>query len=136
MQPAEANTCDPWSIVAVSAPPAVLVVVVSSATPLPTSSAASSSSPSAAFSSDASAGCTGCHTLADAGSNGTTGPDLDGALKGKPESFIRTSIVDPNAEIEQNYPPNVMPDNYGTELSPEDLDALVAYLHQATAGGG
>ncbi|HXV53512.1 MAG TPA: cytochrome c [Solirubrobacterales bacterium] len=84
----------------------------------------------------ASAGCTGCHTLADAGSNGTTGPDLDGALKGKPESFIRTSIVDPNAEIEQNYPPNVMPDNYGTELSPEDLDALVAYLHQATAGGG
>ena len=29
-----------------------------------------------------------------------------------------------------------MPDNYGTELSPEELDALVAYLHQATAGGG
>ena len=46
-----------------------------------------------------SQGCTGCHTLAAAGSTGTTGPDLDGALKGKSTAFIKESIVDPNAEI-------------------------------------
>ena len=43
--------------------------------------------------------CGGCHTLAAAGSTGTTGPDLDGALKGKSTAFIKESIVDPNKEI-------------------------------------
>ena len=81
----------------------------------------------------ATAGCTGCHTLAAAGSTGTTGPDLDGALKGKPEAFIATSIVDPNAEVAKDFPPDVMPQTYGDELSPEELDALVAYLVEATA---
>ena len=38
----------------------------------------------------ATAGCTGCHTLADAGSTGTTGPDLDGALADKDAAFIET----------------------------------------------
>ena len=80
------------------------------------------------------AGCTGCHTLADAGSTATTGPDLDGALKGKPESFIRESIIDPNAEVEEGFPPNVMPQTYEDQLSPEELDALVAYLAQTTSG--
>jgi mono/diheme cytochrome c family protein len=83
----------------------------------------------------ATAGCTGCHTLADAGSTATTGPDLDGALKGKDASFIKTSIVDPNAYVEKGYPPDVMPQSYGTDLSPEELDALVSYLQQATSGG-
>jgi mono/diheme cytochrome c family protein len=82
----------------------------------------------------ASAGCTGCHTLADAGSTATTGPDLDAALKGKPESFIRESIADPNAFIEKGYPPDIMPQTYSTQLSPEELDALVTYLSQVTSG--
>jgi mono/diheme cytochrome c family protein len=83
----------------------------------------------------ASAGCTGCHTLADAGSTGTTGPDLDGALKGKDAAYIETAIVDPNDEIAENYPPDVMPQTYGDEFSPEEIDALVAYLIEATQGG-
>jgi len=83
----------------------------------------------------ATAGCTGCHTLADAGSTATTGPDLDGALKGKDATFIRTSIVDPNADVQKGYPPNVMPQTYESSLSPEELDALVSYLQQATSGG-
>jgi predicted ribosomally synthesized peptide with SipW-like signal peptide len=80
-----------------------------------------------------SAGCSGCHTLADAGSTATTGPDLDGALQGKPTSFIEESIVDPNKQIAKGYPPNVMPQDFGTSLSPEELDALVKYLKQATS---
>jgi cytochrome c oxidase subunit II len=80
-----------------------------------------------------SAGCGSCHTLADAGSGGTVGPDLDGALQGKPASFIEESIVDPNKEIAKGYPPDVMPQNFGDTLSPEELDALVKYLKQATS---
>ena len=44
-------------------------------------------------------GCAGCHTLAAAGSSGTTGPDLDKALTGKDEAYIETSIVDPSAKV-------------------------------------
>ncbi len=84
----------------------------------------------------ATEGCTGCHTLADAGSTATTGPDLDAALKGKDEAFIHESIVDPGAFVEKGYPPNVMPTSYGTSLSPEELDALVSYLSQVTSGKG
>jgi predicted ribosomally synthesized peptide with SipW-like signal peptide len=80
-----------------------------------------------------SAGCSGCHTLADAGSTATTGPDLDGALEGKPASFIEESIVDPNKEIAKGYPPDVMPQNFGETLSPEELNALVKYLKQSTS---
>jgi mono/diheme cytochrome c family protein len=80
-----------------------------------------------------SAGCSGCHALADAGSTATTGPDLDGALQGKPTSFIEESIVDPNKEIAKGYPPDVMPQNFGDTLSPEELDALVKYLKQSTS---
>ena len=82
----------------------------------------------------AEAGCTGCHTLADAGSTATTGPDLDGALKGEDEAFIEESIVDPNANIAKGYPPNIMPQTYGDQLSPEELQAVVAYLAEVTGG--
>ena len=82
------------------------------------------------------AGCGGCHTLADAGSTGTTGPDLDGALKGQDTQFIERSIVDPNADVAEGYPPDVMPQNYESQLSSEELDALVSYLSQATGGSG
>lgn len=80
-----------------------------------------------------SAGCSGCHTLADAGSTATTGPDLDGALQGQSTKFIEESIVDPNKDIAKGYPPDVMPQDFGERLSPEDLDALVKYLKQATS---
>jgi mono/diheme cytochrome c family protein len=79
-----------------------------------------------------SAGCSGCHTLAAAGSTGTTGPNLDDALKGKPTDFIEQSIVDPNAEIAKGYPPDVMPQNFGDTLSPEELDAVVQYLSESS----
>jgi cytochrome c oxidase subunit 2 len=80
-----------------------------------------------------SQGCSGCHTLAAAGSAGTTGPDLDGALKGESAAFIKTSIVDPNAQIAKGYPPNVMPQTFGA-LPPDQIDSLVAYLVQSTSG--
>jgi mono/diheme cytochrome c family protein len=81
-----------------------------------------------------SQGCSGCHTLAAAGSTGTTGPDLDGALKGKDADFIRTSIVDPNAAIAQGYPENVMPQNFGDVMTPDQINGLVQYLLDSTNG--
>jgi mono/diheme cytochrome c family protein len=81
-----------------------------------------------------SQGCSGCHTLAAAGSTGTTGPDLDGALKGESPEFIKTSIIDPNKTIAKGYPPNVMPMTFG-DLPPDQIDSLVAYLVQSTGGG-
>jgi mono/diheme cytochrome c family protein len=79
------------------------------------------------------AGCGGCHALADAGTTATTGPDLDGALQGKPKGFIEESIVDPNKEIAKGFPPDVMPQTFGEDLSPEELKALVDYLAQSTS---
>lgn len=79
-----------------------------------------------------SAGCSGCHTLAAAGASAAVGPDLDGALKGESADFIKTSIVDPNAVIAKGYPPDVMPQDFGTRLSPEELDAVVQYLVEST----
>lgn len=73
-------------------------------------------------------GCGGCHTLSDAGTTGTVGPNLDDALEGRPPSFIRRSIVDPNAFVAKGYPPDVMPQTFGRELSASELSALVAYL--------
>jgi mono/diheme cytochrome c family protein len=79
-------------------------------------------------------GCSSCHTLKAANATGTTGPNLDTELKGKPPSFIETSIVDPNAEIAKGYPPDVMPQNFGTTLSQDEINALVQYLVQSTSG--
>ena len=81
-------------------------------------------------------GCNGCHTFKPAGANGTVGPDLDkladeARRAGKPlEEFIRESIVNPNAYVEQGYPKGVMPGTYAS-LPKAQLDALVQFL----AGG-
>jgi cytochrome c oxidase subunit 2 len=76
------------------------------------------------------AGCSSCHTLADAKATGTTGPDLGKVLKGKPPAFIMQSIVTPNAVIAKGYPANVMPQTFGKTLSKSQIAALVSYLHK------
>jgi cytochrome c oxidase subunit 2 len=78
------------------------------------------------------AGCGGCHELADAGTSGGVGPNLDEGLKGKDEAFIRESIVDPSAEVTKGYSDGIMPPNFGDTLQAAELDALVKYLAQVT----
>jgi cytochrome c oxidase subunit 2 len=77
--------------------------------------------------------CGGCHKLADAGTAGGVGPDLDQVLKGKDEAFIRQSIVDPNAEIAEGFDKGIMPDTYEKLLTKPELDALVKYLEEVAA---
>ncbi len=78
-------------------------------------------------------GCDGCHTFKPAGAHGAVGPDLDKLAElarraGKPlDEFIRESIVNPDAYVEQGYPKGVMPATFST-LPVAQLDALVKYL--------
>jgi cytochrome c oxidase subunit II len=76
--------------------------------------------------------CGACHTLSAAGTNGTTGPDLDKVLKGKDAAFIKQSIVQPDAQIAAGYGKGIMPPNFGSTLSPSEIDALVKFLSDAT----
>jgi mono/diheme cytochrome c family protein len=80
-------------------------------------------------------GCGGCHTFKAAGSGGVTGPNLDEVLPGQSESMIHESIINPNKEIAEGYPPNVMPQNFEELLTPEELENLVRYLLEEAGGG-
>ncbi len=50
-----------------------------------------------------------------------------------PFAFIKTSIVDPNAYVEKGFGANIMPPNFKTTLSSDQIDALVQYLAKVTA---
>src|SRR5919202_209945 len=76
--------------------------------------------------------CGACHTLSEAGTNGTTGPNLDQVLKGKDPAFIKQSILQPNAQIAKGYAKVIMPPNYGTTLSARNVNALEKWLSDAT----
>jgi cytochrome c5 len=80
------------------------------------------------------AGCDGCHTFEPAGSMAEIGPNLDElpelaekADQGTLEEFTRTSIVNPDAYVEEGYEEGVMPPFDGSE---QELADLVAFLTQ------
>ena len=73
--------------------------------------------------------CQSCHTLADAGATGTTGPNLDEVVPDMSEAELREAITDPDAEITEGFAPGLMP-RYGDSLSSEQVDALVTYLKE------
>jgi cytochrome c oxidase subunit 2 len=86
-----------------------------------------------------SGGCGACHTLADAGTTGTVGPNLGTQVAGDAKkakmsltAFIRESIIKPDAFIAHGFPPHTMPGNFGQTLSKSQIDALVAYLAKVT----
>lgn len=81
----------------------------------------------------ASSGCGSCHTLAAAGSSGTTGPNLNQSLAPDDNTEgIEVMIAHPNAEVVEGYPPNVMPQTYGQQLSKAELHELAEYLVAST----
>ena len=82
----------------------------------------------AIFASGAEPACGSCHTLADAGTNSTIGPNLDEVLKGKDAAFIQQSIEEPGAEVADGFQDGIMPTNYGDTLQPEQIKALTDYL--------
>ena len=72
--------------------------------------------------------CGSCHTLSDAGSAATIGPNLDEVLKGKDAAFIQASIENPSADVEKGFQDGIMPNNYKDTLQPDEIKALTDYL--------
>jgi cytochrome c2 len=77
--------------------------------------------------------CGGCHVLSSAGTTGTIGPDLDQVLPGQTPDAITASIIDPGAQITPGFP-NAMPADVAAALTPQQVQALVDYLIEATGG--
>jgi nitric oxide reductase subunit C len=86
-------------------------------------------------------GCATCHSVEK--DKKLVGPSLYGIAtdaadtvkekdyKGKAKSaaeWLRESIVDPNADVAEGFQPNVMPQNYGKDLTEQEINDLVAYL--------
>ena len=68
------------------------------------------------------AGCASCHTLKDAGSTGTIGPNLDEAKPSLAKALLRVT-----------YGKSPMPSFKGT-LTPQQIAYVAAYVVQATSG--
>jgi len=80
-----------------------------------------------------SAGCGSCHTLSAAGTTGTTGPDLEESLAPDDDTAgIEEMIVNPNVEVVEGYPPNVMPQNYDQTFSKAEIHELAEFLVAST----
>ena len=73
----------------------------------------------------ATAGCTGCHTLKDAGATGTVGPNLDQA---QPDAVARRRAR--HARAQGAMPP------FKGQLSDKQIADVAAYVVQATGGTG
>jgi mono/diheme cytochrome c family protein len=71
-----------------------------------------------------STGCVACHTT---DGSVLVGPSWAGLSDRADEDYIRQSILDPGAVIVEGFD-DLMPKTYADILSPDDLDALVAYL--------
>jgi mono/diheme cytochrome c family protein len=89
-------------------------------------------------------GCGSCHVLADAGTTGVTGPNLDKDLKtscatakskqvrgNSLTQCIHAAIIKPYAYIPAGYKAGVMPANFEKTLKPNEITALVNYLSKA-----
>lgn len=82
-------------------------------------------------------GCSACHST---GSEDLVGPGLAGLLDRAetrdagqtPDEYILASILDPGSYVVEGYA-NVMPTNFGTEISKDGIRDLIAYLATLSA---
>jgi len=89
-------------------------------------------------------GCNACHTLADAGSTATVGPELDDLAaqaaryakrEGQtPAEYVKASIEDPDAFVVSGFQKGLMPGDYSNQLSAAEIDTLVEYLLTVSNG--
>jgi mono/diheme cytochrome c family protein len=84
-------------------------------------------------------GCEACHNLTEvenASTRGLIGPNLGNLHENAPNrvpgedaaTYVHTSIVTPDAHVVASYPAGVMPKDFANRMTPEELDALVAWL--------
>ena len=76
--------------------------------------------------------CGACHTLADAGTTGDVGPNLDEAIAKDDAARDQGDDRRPRRRDRRGLPEAIMPADFAQTLSPEELDALVNYLDKVT----
>jgi len=83
--------------------------------------------------------CAGCHGAQDGAGPALTGMADHAATRVEgtsAEDYIHESIVDPSAHVVEGFA-DIMPKQYGTQFSEDELNSLVAYImHAGSAGGG
>ena len=79
-------------------------------------------------------GCGACHKIA--GQSGAVGPDLSSIGASRDSDYLRRAILDPNAEVAEGYPPNLMPATYGGQFYAQELELLVAYMNASVGSAG
>lgn len=81
----------------------------------------------------------GCHNINEPqtdSSRGPIGPNLGNLNENAPNrvpgqdavTYVHTSIAEPNAFVVPGYQPNLMPQGLTDRMTPEELDALIAWL--------
>lgn len=85
-------------------------------------------------------GCLQCHSVDGTPGSGPTWKGIAGSsrplVSGETviadDAYLHSSIVDPSAQLLAGYD-DVMPDNYESQLTPEEIDDLVEYIKSLAA---
>jgi cytochrome c551/c552 len=86
------------------------------------------------YSQVASPGCNTCHSLEPGvtlvgPSLANIGAEAGGRVSGQSaEEYLRESVVEPNAYVVEGFSANIMPTNYGSQLTEQQVTDLVAYM--------
>ena len=86
-----------------------------------------------------SMGCIGCHNLNEpqtADNRGPVGPNMGNLADNAPnrvpgedaETYVHTSIVNPNAYVVEGYVAGIMPQNFSETMSEEEINGLVTWM--------
>lgn len=80
--------------------------------------------------------CVGCHTTLGGRATGPTflglwGSEVtleSGETVIADEAYLKTAIVDPNAQVVAGFKPDIMPDFFGESLTEQDIDNVIEYI--------
>ena len=81
-------------------------------------------------------GCQSCHSVDGSQLVGPTWKGLfgservfdDGTTALADEEYLRDAIINPNRQVVQGYPANVMRQDYPETLSEQEIDGLIDYI--------
>jgi cytochrome c2 len=81
-------------------------------------------------------GCTACHSIDGSTLVGPTWEGLagrtvtltNGSTVTADDAYLQESIVSPNAKVAQGFQPGIMPQDFGTRLTPEEIQSVIAYI--------
>jgi cytochrome c oxidase subunit 2 len=90
-----------------------------------------------------SLGCAACHSVDGSVAVGPSWKDLagsqvplaDGTTVTADDTYLHESIVNPNAKIVEGFRPDIMPGTFGTTLTGDQLNDLIAYIKSLSPGG-